>query len=71
MKKKHPDKMKIAICLDGFRHGGTQHAILHMLPHLCKTYDKVYLIVLQQSVSDLKIPSNINLQKSFLFFQAR
>ena len=61
MKKKHPGKMKIAICLDGFRHGGTQHAILHMLPHLCKTYDKVYLIVLQQSVSDLKIPSNINL----------
>jgi glycosyltransferase involved in cell wall biosynthesis len=62
MNKKQPSQMKIAICLDGFRHGGTQHAILHMLPHLCKTYKKVYLIVLQQSISDLKIPSNMNLE---------
>lgn len=53
---------KIVICLDGFRHGGTQHAILHILPYLYKTFEKVYLIVLQQSDSDLIVPPNSKLE---------
>lgn len=53
---------KIVICLDGFRHGGTQHAVLHMLPHLYKSFEKVYLIVLQRDKSDLTISPNPNLE---------
>jgi glycosyltransferase involved in cell wall biosynthesis len=56
------NQKKIAICIDGFRHGGTQHAILHLLPYLCKTFEKVYLIILQQSDSDLEISPNANLK---------
>ena len=56
------NKKKIIICLDGFRHGGTQHAILHMLPHFYNVFQKVYLIILQQSETDLTIRPNSKLE---------
>lgn len=62
MHKTNSKELKIAICLDGFRHGGTQHAILHLLPHLYRTFEKVYLIVLQQSGSDLIVLPNSKLE---------
>jgi glycosyltransferase involved in cell wall biosynthesis len=62
MKIKQSHQIKIAICLDGFRHGGTQQAIIHLLPYFCKTFEKVYLIILQQNNSDLRIPSYLNLE---------
>jgi glycosyltransferase involved in cell wall biosynthesis len=62
MSEKNLGHKKIVICLDGFRHGGTQHAVLHMLPYLFKTFGKVYLIVLQQDKSDLTISPNSKLE---------
>ena len=56
------NQKKILICLDGFRHGGTQHAILLVLPFFCKNFKKVYLIVLQQNSDDLQIPAQPNLE---------
>ena len=53
---------KIIICLDGFRHGGTQHATLHLLPYFYNTFETVYLIVLEQSDSDLNIEPNSKLK---------
>jgi glycosyltransferase involved in cell wall biosynthesis len=62
MREKNSSYKNIVICLDGFRHGGTQHAVLHMLPYLYKTFGKVYLIILQQDKLDLTIAPNTNLE---------
>jgi len=62
MNQKNSRDRKIVICLDGFRHGGTQHAVLHMLPYLYKSFEKVYLIILQRDKSDLTISPNPNLE---------
>lgn len=53
---------KLVICLDGFKHGGTQQAILHLLPFMCIKFEKVYLVILQKNSLDLKIPNYINLE---------
>jgi glycosyltransferase involved in cell wall biosynthesis len=56
------DVKKLVICLDGFKHGGTQQAILHLLPFMCIEFEKVYLVILQKNSLDLKIPNHINLE---------
>jgi glycosyltransferase involved in cell wall biosynthesis len=53
---------KFAICLDGFKQGGTQQAILHLLPFMCVQFNKVYLIILQRDQFDLELPNLPNLE---------
>lgn len=53
---------RIVICLDGFRQGGTQQAILHLLPFFCAKFDKVFLIILQENSLDLIPSSHKNLE---------
>ena len=56
------NNLKLLICLDGFKQGGTQHAILLLLPYFCKNFRKVFLVILQMDSDDLKIPKLTNLE---------
>ena len=53
---------KLVISLDGFGQGGTQQAILHLLPFMCTEFDKVYLIILQKTPFDLELPNLTNFE---------
>lgn len=53
---------KLIICLDGFKHGGTQHAILHLLPLMCAEFKIVYVVILEEDSSDLNFPNFENLE---------
>jgi len=53
---------KLVISLDGFRYGGTQQAILHLLPFICTKFNKVYLVILQKTPFDLELPNLSNLE---------
>lgn len=52
----------IVFCLDGFRHGGTQQAVIHLLPFMCAEFNKAYLIILQKNQFDLQLPNINNLE---------
>jgi len=62
MVRRNLNVKKLVICLDGFRHGGTQQAILHLLPFMCAEFNKVHLIILQRNSSDLELPNLPNLE---------
>ena len=57
---------KLVISLDGFGQGGTQQAILHLLPFMCTEFDKVYLIILQKTPFDLELPNLSNFNETFM-----
>jgi glycosyltransferase involved in cell wall biosynthesis len=62
MVRRNLNTKKLVICLDGFRYGGTQQAILHLLPFMCTEFNKVYLVILQKNPSDLELPNLPNLE---------
>ena len=62
MLKNNLNTKTIVFCLDGFKHGGTQQAVIHLLPFMCAEFNKVYLIILQKNQSDLQLPNIDNLE---------
>jgi glycosyltransferase involved in cell wall biosynthesis len=62
MRSHSKPRNNILLVIDGFGQGGIQQAYKVLIDEYCKIFDKVYLIVIQSSPSELQVPDISNLR---------